>query len=117
MCLLIWLRRPIRSVLQREVGVFVLLRSIIFTAADSAHIAKMKNCPETSQTLACALTTGPLAGLAEQGRKVLTKMASNTAKETIAHMDNDNDNDNDILRKVPHPSNEGLASQARVKGS
>ena len=31
--------------------------------------------------------------------------------------DNDNDNDNDTLRKVPHPSNEGLALQARVKGS
>ena len=27
------------------------------------------------------------------------------------------DNDNDTLRKVPHPSNEGLALQARVKGS
>ena len=33
------------------------------------------------------------------------------------HVDNDNDNDNDTLRKVPHPSNEGLALQARVKGS
>ena len=33
--------------------------------------------------------------------------------EAVAH----NDNDNDTLRKVPHPSNEGLASQARVKGS
>ena len=32
-------------------------------------------------------------------------------------LDNDNDNDNDTLRKVPHPSNEGLALQARVKGS
>ena len=30
--------------------------------------------------------------------------------------DNDNDNDNDTLREVPHPSNEGLASQARVSG-
>ena len=28
-----------------------------------------------------------------------------------------NDTDNDTLRKVPHPSNEGLALQARVKGS
>ena len=28
-----------------------------------------------------------------------------------------NDNDNDTLRGVPHPSNEGLALQARVKGS
>ena len=27
------------------------------------------------------------------------------------------DNDNDTLREVPHPSNEGLALQARVKGS
>ena len=26
-------------------------------------------------------------------------------------------NDNDALRKVPHPSNEGLPLQARVKGS
>ena len=26
----------------------------------------------------------------------------------------DNDNDNDTLREVPHPSNEGLALQARV---
>ena len=25
-----------------------------------------------------------------------------------------NDNDNDTLREVPHPSNEGLALQARV---
>ena len=32
-------------------------------------------------------------------------------------VDNDNDNDNDTLKKVPHPSNEGLALQARVKGS
>ena len=30
---------------------------------------------------------------------------------------NDNDNDNDTLREVPHPSNEGLALQARVSGS
>ena len=30
--------------------------------------------------------------------------------------DNDNDNDNDTLREVPHPSNEGLALQARVSG-
>ena len=29
---------------------------------------------------------------------------------------NDNDNDNDTLREVPHPSNEGLALQARVSG-
>ena len=29
-------------------------------------------------------------------------------------LDNDSDNDNDTLRKVPHPSNEGLALQARV---
>ena len=29
---------------------------------------------------------------------------------------NDNDNDNDTLREVPHRSNEGLASQARVSG-
>ena len=28
--------------------------------------------------------------------------------------DNDNDNDNDTLREVPHPSNEGMALQARV---
>ena len=27
-----------------------------------------------------------------------------------------NDNDNDTLREVPHPSNEGLALQARVSG-
>ena len=26
------------------------------------------------------------------------------------------DNDNDTLREVPHPSNEGLALQARVSG-
>ena len=31
--------------------------------------------------------------------------------------DGDNDNDNDTLREVPHPSNEGLALQARVSGS
>ena len=31
--------------------------------------------------------------------------------------DNDNDNDKDTLREVPHPSNEGLALQARVQGS
>ena len=30
--------------------------------------------------------------------------------------DFDNDNDNDTLREVPHPSNEGLALQARVSG-
>ena len=38
-------------------------------------------------------------------------------KKRLGHKDNDNDNDNDTLRKVPHPSNEGLALQARVKGS
>ena len=27
-----------------------------------------------------------------------------------------NDNDNDTLKEVPHPSNEGLALQARVSG-
>ena len=31
-------------------------------------------------------------------------------------LNNDNDNDNDTLREVPHPSNEGLALQARVSG-
>ena len=31
-------------------------------------------------------------------------------------LDNDNDNDNDTLREVPHWSDEGLASQARVSG-
>ena len=31
--------------------------------------------------------------------------------------DNENDNDNDTLREVPHPSNEGLALQARVSVS
>ena len=39
------------------------------------------------------------------------------ARESRGFNDNDNDNDNDTLRKVPHPSNEGLALQARVKGS
>ena len=34
----------------------------------------------------------------------------------LAEGDNDNDNDNDTLREVPHPSNEGLALQARVSG-
>ena len=34
--------------------------------------------------------------------------------ETLLARDNDNDNDNDTLREVPHPSNEGLALQARV---
>ena len=33
-----------------------------------------------------------------------------------AEDDVDNDNDNDTLREVPHPSNEGLALQARVSG-
>ena len=37
--------------------------------------------------------------------------------EGLICMVNDNDNDNDTLREVPHPSNEGLALQARVKGS
>ena len=38
-------------------------------------------------------------------------MSGQTLKKTG---DNDNDNDNDTLREVPHPSNEGLALQARV---
>ena len=37
--------------------------------------------------------------------------------EAYHSADNDNDNDNDTLREVPHPSNEGLALQARVSGS
>ena len=31
--------------------------------------------------------------------------------------EHDNDNDNDTLREVPHPSNKGVALQARVQGS
>ena len=38
-----------------------------------------------------------------------------SSHKTVA-LDNDNDNDNDTLREVPHPSNEGLALQARVSG-
>ena len=34
----------------------------------------------------------------------------------VASGNDDNDNDNDTLREVPHPSNEGLALQARVSG-
>ena len=34
----------------------------------------------------------------------------------VCARDNDNDNDNDTLKEVPHPSNEGLALQARVSG-
>ena len=41
----------------------------------------------------------------------------NRRKRGKKHEPEDNDNDNDTLRKVPHPSNEGLALQARVKGS
>ena len=37
-------------------------------------------------------------------------------KACNCNSDNDNDNDNDTLREVPHPSNEGLALQARVSG-
>ena len=34
----------------------------------------------------------------------------------VQEPDNDNDNENDTLKEVPHPSNEGLALQARVSG-
>ena len=41
--------------------------------------------------------------------------AEREAQKADEHL-GDNDNDNDILREVPHPSNEGLALQARVSG-
>ena len=37
-------------------------------------------------------------------------------RRSAGFCDNDNDNDNYTLREVPHPSNEGLALQARVSG-
>ena len=40
----------------------------------------------------------------------------NTTKKTVHSAEDDNDNDNDTLKEVPHPSNEGLALQARVSG-
>ena len=43
--------------------------------------------------------------------------AHDDAEEVFIMWTWNNDNDNDTLRKVPHPSNEGLALQARVKGS
>ena len=48
-------------------------------------------------------------------REVRSKAGDPVSYLAQAYMDNDNDND--TLRKVPHPSNEGLALQARVKGS
>ena len=45
------------------------------------------------------------------------RVQSAVRKERSAHnhaSESDNDNDNDTLREVPHPSNEGLALQARV---
>ena len=46
----------------------------------------------------------------------LPKIPSDGTTGMLVRCD-DNDNDNDTLRKVPHPSNEGLEVQARVKGS
>ena len=43
-------------------------------------------------------------------------VSENLAFSGCLESDNDNDNDNDTLREVPHPSNEGLALQARVSG-
>ena len=46
-----------------------------------------------------------------EDEKVFSEKMNRWAREST---DNDNDNDNDTLREVPHLSNEGLASQARV---
>ena len=45
------------------------------------------------------------------------RMSKNTKRSEVHAPRNTLDNDNDTLREVPHPSNEGLALQARVKGS
>ena len=50
---------------------------------------------------------------------VFTNTQTHTLSASVGrsrHSWNDNDNDNDTLREVPHQSNEGLASQARVSG-
>ena len=48
-------------------------------------------------------------------RKVPSQMfAEHCALHVMNGIRNDNDNDNDTLREVRHPSNEGLALQARV---
>ena len=46
-------------------------------------------------------------------RKMVGSAAMDGARRHVGY---DNDNDNDTLREVPHPSNEGLAIQARVSG-
>ena len=42
--------------------------------------------------------------------------ASWVSVSVLVSLMSNNDNDNDTLREVPHPSNEGLALQARVSG-
>ena len=48
--------------------------------------------------------------------KTLTHSSDKNKSEPTAYWLGNNDNDNDTLREVPHPSNEGLALQARVSG-
>ena len=45
-----------------------------------------------------------------------SRCTENRASAFCEFHQHDNDNDNDTLREVPHPSNEGLALQARVSG-
>ena len=60
-----------------------------------------------------------LVGLSGRFGTVCWCMFSNTSHAvwpSVVFFDGkrDNDNDNDTVREVPHPSNEGLALQARV---
>ena len=55
--------------------------------------------------------------LTAKRRSVLHRQLSIRQHVEDATGNTDNDNDNDTLREVPHPSNEGLALQARVLGS
>ena len=57
-----------------------------------------------------------LGGWSADGSERYSRAASFVFMQEIAGVNNDNDTDNDTLREVPHPSNEGLALQARVSG-
>ena len=54
-------------------------------------------------------------GERERGKNEMLQIQHVTILAALGS-DNDNDNDNDTLKEVPHPSNEGLALQARVSG-
>ena len=78
----------------------------------------MWQCPmRTIVTSRKGVRTPLRRGKSGQGHSAVGRSQRHLLPEARSHGGGDNDNDNDTLREVPHPSNEGLAPQARVSGS